>query len=42
LAYAAPLDLAPLVSGELADSPEKYGMTSLEPAAFDRHGVPLV
>jgi hypothetical protein len=43
LAYAAsPPNLVPLVSSELAESAEKYGMTSLEPAAFDHFGVPLV
>ena len=43
MAYAAPpAELAPLISGELADAAERYGMSALEAAAYDRLSVPLV
>ena len=38
---APPRSLAPNVSGELAEAAERYGMETLEAAAFDRLGVPL-
>ncbi|MBA3473212.1 MAG: DUF839 domain-containing protein [Rubrobacter sp.] len=42
LAYAAPpAELAPRISGELAEAAERYGMSTLEAAAYDRLGVPL-
>jgi secreted PhoX family phosphatase len=41
-AAAPPAHLAPSVSGELAEAAERYGMTRLEAAAYDRLGVPLV
>jgi secreted PhoX family phosphatase len=34
--------LRPDVSGELSEAPQRYGMSELEAAAFDRLGVPLV
>jgi secreted PhoX family phosphatase len=39
---APPAALAPLVSGELAEAAQKYGLSTLEAAAFERLGVPLV
>lgn len=36
-----PASLAPKVSGELAEAAEKFGMSTLEAAAYDRLGVPL-
>ncbi len=38
---APPEELAPRVSGELAEAAGRYGMGTLEAAAFDRLGVPL-
>ena len=38
---APPEELAPRVSGELAEAANRYGMGTLEAAAFDRLGVPL-
>ncbi len=32
----------PVISGELAEAAERYGLTQLEAAAYDRLGVPLV
>ena len=34
--------LRPDVSGELSEAAQRYGMSELEAAAFDRLGVPLV
>ena len=43
MAHAAPpAHLGPRISGELREAAERYGMTGLEAAAFDRLGVPLV
>jgi secreted PhoX family phosphatase len=39
---APPEELAPRVSGELAEAAERYGMTTLEAPAFDRLDVPLI
>ena len=39
---APPSHMAPRVSGELAEAARTFGMSSLEAAAFDRLGVPLV
>jgi uncharacterized protein len=42
MAVAAPPELlAPRISGELAEAAEKYGMSPLEAAAYDRLGVSL-
>jgi hypothetical protein len=42
MAHAVPpAQYAPRISGELGDAAEKYGLTPLEAAAFDRLGVPL-
>ncbi len=41
-AAAPPPELAPRISGELAEAAQRYGMTALEAAAFDRLGVPIV
>ena len=38
---APPKELAPAVSGELAEAAERYGMGTLEAAALDRLGVAL-
>lgn len=38
---APPAELAPMISEELAESAQRYGMTRLEAAAYDRLGVPL-
>ncbi len=38
---APPEDFAPLVFGELAEAADKYGMSTLEAAAYDRLGVQL-
>ena len=38
---APPEELAPRVSGELAEAANRYGIGTLEAAAFDRLGVPL-
>jgi uncharacterized protein len=43
MAHAAPpAGLGPKVSGELAEAAQRYGLTGLEAAAYDRLGVPLV
>lgn len=43
MAVAAPPEtFAPRISGELAEAAEKYGMSPLEAAAYDRLGVNLV
>lgn len=43
MSYAAPpAELAPQISGELAEAAQRYGMSSLEAAAYDRLGVPLM
>jgi secreted PhoX family phosphatase len=43
MAYAAPpASYAPKVSGELAEAAERYRLTRLEAAAYDRLGVELV
>ena len=39
---APPADLAPSVSGELAEAAARKGMSELEAAAFASLGVPLV
>jgi uncharacterized protein len=39
---APPESMAPRVSGELAEAAEKFGMSRLEAAAYDRLGVSLV
>jgi uncharacterized protein len=39
---APPAGMSPLVSGELAEVAGRYGMSTLEAAAFDRLGVSLV
>ena len=42
MAVAAPPEfLAPKISGELAEAAERYGMSTLEAAAYDRLGVRL-
>jgi uncharacterized protein len=42
MAVAAPPEfLAPKISGELAEAAERYGMSTLEAAAYDRLGVTL-
>ncbi len=42
MAKAAPPEgFAPRISGELAEAAERYGMSDLEAAAYDRLGVPL-
>src|ERR671917_432632 len=38
----APKDLRPRVSGELSEAAQRYGMTELEAAAFDRLDMPIV
>ena len=38
---APPAHMAPRVSGELAEAAQKFGMSPLEAAAFERLGVPL-
>lgn len=38
---APPRELAPRVSGELAEAAQKYGMSNLEMAAYDRLGAQL-
>ncbi|MBA2619428.1 MAG: hypothetical protein H0U91_14855, partial [Rubrobacter sp.] len=38
---APPEEFAPRVSGELAEAADRYGMSTLEAAAFDRLGAPL-
>ena len=38
---APPEQFAPSLSGELAEAADKYGMSNLEAAAFDRLGAPL-
>ena len=38
---APPQESAPRVSGELAEAADRYGMSTLEAAAYDRLGVPL-
>jgi secreted PhoX family phosphatase len=43
LARATPrTEYSPKISGELADAADRYGLTRLEAAAYDRLGVPLV
>jgi hypothetical protein len=43
LAHAAPTtEYSPRISGELAEAAERYGLTRLEAAAYDRLGVPLL
>ena len=43
LAHAAPrTEYSPKISGELAEAADRYGLTRLEAAAYDRLGVPLV
>jgi secreted PhoX family phosphatase len=43
MAYAPPpANLAPRVTDELAEVAERFGMSALEAAAYDRLGVPLV
>jgi secreted PhoX family phosphatase len=43
MAHAAPPPgRAPVVSGELAEAAQRYGLTELEAAAYDRLGVALV
>jgi hypothetical protein len=43
MAYAAPpAHLAPQLTGELAEAAERFGMSTLEAAAYDRLAVPLV
>jgi secreted PhoX family phosphatase len=39
---APPKSMAPRVSGELAEAAGRYGMSTLEAAAFERLGVSLV
>ena len=39
---APPPELAPRISGELAEAARRYGMTALEAAAYKSLGVPLV
>ena len=42
MAVAAPPEfMAPVVSGELAEAAEKFGMSNLEAAAYQSLGVPL-
>ncbi len=41
MSTAPPEEFAPRVSGELAEAAGRYGMGTLEAAAFDRLGVPL-
>jgi secreted PhoX family phosphatase len=42
MAVAAPPEmLAPRISGELAEAADRFGMSQLEAAAYDRLGVPL-
>ena len=38
---APPNELAPRISGELAEAAQRYGMGSLEVAAYDRLGARL-
>lgn len=43
MSYAAPpKEFAPQISGELAEAAGRYGMSTLEAAAYDRLGVSLV
>jgi hypothetical protein len=43
MAHAAPpAHLAPRISGELREAAERYGLTPLEAAAYERLGVSLV
>ena len=39
---APPAHLAPRISGELAEAAQRYGLSTLEAAAYERLGVPLV
>jgi secreted PhoX family phosphatase len=41
MSFAAPANLAPQVSDEMAKAAESQGMSLLEAAAFERHGVKL-
>ncbi|CAA9512925.1 MAG: hypothetical protein AVDCRST_MAG12-3325, partial [uncultured Rubrobacteraceae bacterium] len=42
MSYATPPEeLAPTISGELAEAAGRHGMGTLEAAAFDRLGAPL-
>jgi hypothetical protein len=34
--------MRPEISGELAEAAQRFGMSELEAAAYDRLGVPLV
>lgn len=42
MSYAAPANLAPQVSEKVAKAAEEQGMSILEAAAFERHGVKLI
>ncbi|WP_423800673.1 alkaline phosphatase PhoX [Neobacillus sp. SAB-20_R2A] len=42
MSYAAPANLAPQVSEKVAKAAEAQGMSVLEAAAFERHGVELI
>ncbi|WHY02610.1 alkaline phosphatase PhoX [Neobacillus sp. DY30] len=42
MSYAAPANLAPQVSDKVAKAAEEQGMSILEAAAFERHGVELI
>jgi secreted PhoX family phosphatase len=43
LAHSAPANqYSPRISGELGEAAERYGLTRLEAAAYDRLGVPLL
>jgi hypothetical protein len=37
-----PSRYAPAISGELAEAAQRYGLSRLEAAAYERIGVPLV
>jgi uncharacterized protein len=37
-----PAGYGPLISGELAEAAQRYGLTKLEAAAYQRLGIPLV
>ena len=39
---APPKEMAPRISPELAEAAQRYGMSDLEAAAFDRLGAKLV
>jgi uncharacterized protein len=42
MSYAVPANLAPQVSDKVAKAAEEQGMSILEAAAFERHGVQLI